>query len=57
MKKDRSDYRCLPTHVLAKEAHAYPASQIDWRELAIVLSERLESKQAQLDGGRDTYEG
>lgn len=40
--KDRNDYRAMSSHDLIQEAHY--GININWQELAIALSERLEDR-------------
>lgn len=42
MRNDRSDYRDMDNERLVEEVHYGTA--VDWKELAIVLSERLEER-------------
>ncbi len=58
MGKDRDSYRCMRSSNLIEEVkYALPGT--DWQELAIALSERLESKVRYIeeDARRDPYEG
>lgn len=41
MRKDRDYYRCMETKKLREEVHY--GTDVDWKELAIALTERLDT--------------